>query len=159
MLTESFYWDMNEASRAWSKRFFQRNRKMPTMIQAGVYGSVTHYLKAVAAVGSTDSDAVLQAMRKSPINDMMTKDGVIREDGRVLREFYVFEVKAPAASKGAWDYYNLVRAVPAAEAAVPLSESQCELVTRSRRISMPNSAPTIIDISRAGATTLTAAPI
>jgi branched-chain amino acid transport system substrate-binding protein len=130
LLTESFYWDMNEASRAWSKRFFERNRKMPTMIQAGVYGSVTHYLKAVATSGSTDADVVMHAMRKSPINDMMTRDGLIREDGRVLREFYVFEVKAPAASKGPWDYYKLVRAVPAAEAAVPLGESQCELVKK-----------------------------
>jgi len=128
LLTESFYWDMNEATRAWSKRFFERNRKMPTMIQAGVYGSVIHYLKAVEAAGSTDSDAVLQAMRKSPINDMMTRDGIIREDGRVLREFYVFEVKAPAASKGPWDYYKLVREIPAAEAAIPLSDSQCERV-------------------------------
>ena len=130
LLTKSFYWDMNEATRAWSKRFFERNRKMPTMIQAGVYGSVMHYLKAVTAAGSTDSDAVLKSMRNSPINDMMTKDGVIREDGRVLREFYVFEVKAPAASKGPWDYYKLVRAVPAAEAAIPLRESQCEAVAR-----------------------------
>jgi branched-chain amino acid transport system substrate-binding protein len=87
LATESFYWDMNEASRAFAKRFFERNKKMPTMIHAGVYGAVTHYLKAVTAVGSPESDAVMQAMRKTPINDMMTTDGVIREDGRVLREF------------------------------------------------------------------------
>lgn len=130
LLTESFYWDMNEATRTWSRRFFERNRKMPTMIQAGVYGSVMHYLKAVAAAGSTDSDAVMQAMRKSPINDMMTRDGSIRADGRVLREFHVFEVKSPGASKAPWDYYKLVRTISPQEGALPLSESQCDLVKK-----------------------------
>jgi branched-chain amino acid transport system substrate-binding protein len=128
LVTESFYWDMNEESRAFAKRFFERNRKMPNMIQAGVYGAVTHYLKAVAATGSTASDTVLQAMHNIPINDMMTNNGVIREDGRVLRDFHVFEVKAPGASMKPWDYYSLIGTIPAAEAAAPLSEGQCDLV-------------------------------
>jgi len=130
LATESFYWDMNEATRTFSRRFFERNKKMPTMIHAGVYGAVTHYLKAVTAAGNTDSDAVMQAMRKTPINDMMTKDGVIREDGRVMREFHVFEVKAPGESKAAWDYYKLVRTISPQEGALPLSESQCDLVKK-----------------------------
>jgi branched-chain amino acid transport system substrate-binding protein len=130
LATESFYWDLNEASRAFAKRFFERNRKMPTMIHAGVYGAVTHYLKAVATAGSTDSDVVMQAMRKAPINDMMTKDGTIREDGRVMREFHVFEVKAPGESKVPWDYYKLVRTISPQEGALPLNESQCDLVKK-----------------------------
>lgn len=131
LLTESFYWDLNDASREWSKRFQQRNKRMPSMIQAGVYGAVLHYLKAVAATGAADSDAVMSVMRKLPINDMMTKDGRIREDGRVLRDFHVFQVKAPDASKAPWDYYSLVRTIPAAEAAQPLGQSQCDLVKKN----------------------------
>jgi branched-chain amino acid transport system substrate-binding protein len=130
LATESFYWDMNEASRAFAKRFFERNKKMPTMIHAGVYGAVAHYLKAVAAVGGIDSDAVMEAMRKAPINDMMTKNGTIREDGRVMREFHVFEVKSPAESKAPWDYYKLVRTIPPQEGALPLGESQCDVVKK-----------------------------
>ena len=130
LATESFYWDMNETTRAFAKRFFERNGKMPTMIHAGVYGAVMHYLKAVATAGSTDSDVVMQAMRKAPINDMMTRDGTIREDGRVMREFHVFEVKAPGESKAPWDYYKPVRTIPPQEGALPLSESQCDLVKK-----------------------------
>ena len=130
LATESFYWDMNDATRAFAKRFFERNGKMPTMIHAGVYGAVTHYLKAVSAAGSSESEAVMQAMRKAPINDMMTKDGTIREDGRVMREFYVFEVKAPGESKASWDYYKLVRTISPREGALPLNESQCDLVKK-----------------------------
>jgi branched-chain amino acid transport system substrate-binding protein len=132
LLTEAFYWDLNEASRVWSQRFLTRNGKMPNMIHAGVYGAVTHYLKAVASAGTTNSDAVREAMGRLPINDMMTTDGRIREDGRVLRDFHVFEVKTPAASQRPWDYYKLVRTVPAAESAVPLSESQCDLAQMKR---------------------------
>ncbi|WGR75080.1 MULTISPECIES: ABC transporter substrate-binding protein [unclassified Bradyrhizobium] len=130
LLTESFYWNLDDQSRAWSDRFMQRNKKMPTMLQAGVYGAVTHYLKAVANADTTESDAVLAAMRKLPINDMMTKDGRIREDGRVLRDFHVFQVKAPSESKGPWDYYKLLKTIPADEATIPLRESQCETIKR-----------------------------
>ena len=98
---------------------------------AGVYGSTTHYLKAVKAAGTTDSTAVMAEMRKIPINDFMTKNGTIRADGRVLRDFYLFEVKKPSESKADWDYYKLVQTVPAEEAARPLSESQCPLITGS----------------------------
>jgi branched-chain amino acid transport system substrate-binding protein len=128
LVTEAFYWDQNEQTRAWSKRFFDRNKKMPTMLQAGVYGAVTHYLKAVASAGTGSSADVRAAMAKLPINDFMTRDGQIRADGRVLRDFHVFEVKSPTESKGPWDYYKLVETISASRAAVPASESQCDLL-------------------------------
>jgi branched-chain amino acid transport system substrate-binding protein len=129
-LTASFYWDMNEETRAWSKRFFDKVKRMPTMPQAGVYTSVLHYLAAVKAAGTDESLAVAKKMREMPINDFMTKNGSIREDGRVLRDFYLFEVKTPSESKGPWDLYKLVATVPAGQAARPLSESDCPLVKR-----------------------------
>jgi branched-chain amino acid transport system substrate-binding protein len=131
LLAEPFYWDMNDASREWSKRFLARTGRMPNFTMAGVYGSTAHYLKAVKAAGTTDSTAVMAEMKKIPINDFMTKNGTIRADGRVLRDFYLFEVKKPSESKADWDYYKLVQTVPAVEAARPLSESQCPLVTGS----------------------------
>jgi branched-chain amino acid transport system substrate-binding protein len=130
-LTESFYWDQNDETRAFSKRYFEKTQRMPTMDQAGVYGAVAHYLKAVKDAGTDAPEAVLKKMRETPINDFMTKNGKIREDGRVLRDFYLFEVKKPAESKGAWDYYKQLSVIPAAEAARPLSESECPLVKKS----------------------------
>ncbi|WP_283805303.1 ABC transporter substrate-binding protein [Bradyrhizobium japonicum] len=130
LVSESFYWDMNDETRAWSKRFFERNKVMPHMVPAGVYGSVLHYMKAIKAAGTTDSAAVMKAMKSLPINDFMTKNGRIREDGRVLRDFYVFRVKDPKASKGPWDYYEQVATIPAEDAARPLSESECPLLKK-----------------------------
>jgi branched-chain amino acid transport system substrate-binding protein len=130
LVTESFYWDMNDETRAWSKRFFERNKVMPHMVPAGVYGSVMHYLKAIKAAGTTDSATVMKTMKSLPINDFMTKNGHIREDGRVLRDFYVFRVKSPKASKGPWDYYERIATIPAEEAARPLSDSECPLVKK-----------------------------
>jgi branched-chain amino acid transport system substrate-binding protein len=129
-LTESFYWDQNDGTRAWSKRFFERNHKEPTMDQAGLYGAATHYLNAVKAVNSTDTAKVMAEMRKTPINDFMTKNGVLREDGKVMRDMYLFQVKTPAESKGPWDYYKLLREIPAVEVTRPLSESACPLVKK-----------------------------
>jgi branched-chain amino acid transport system substrate-binding protein len=129
-LTASFYWDMNDETRAWSKRFFEKVKRMPTMPQAGVYTSVLHYLNAIKAAGTDESMAVVKKMRETPINDFMTKNGRLREDGRVLRDFYLFEVKKPSESKGPWDYYKLVTTVPAEQAARPLSESDCPLVKK-----------------------------
>jgi branched-chain amino acid transport system substrate-binding protein len=101
-LTEAFYWDQNDETRAWSKRFAARmSGREPTSVQAGVYGSVLHYLKAVQAVGSKDPDKVMEQMRQTPINDFMTKNGTLRVDGRVLRDMYLFEVKKPAESRRA----------------------------------------------------------
>jgi branched-chain amino acid transport system substrate-binding protein len=128
--TESFYWDLNDETRAWSKRFFDRNKREPTMVQAGLYGAAMHYLKAVKAVNSTDTTKVMAEMKKTPVNDFMTKNGVIRDDGKVVRNMYLFQVKKPEESKGPWDYYKLVREIPADEVTRPLAESACPLVKK-----------------------------
>ena len=128
LLTESFYWDMNEEARAWSRRFFERRQRMPTMPQAGVYTATLHYLRAVEAAGTDDADRVAARMRATPIDDFMTRGGRIREDGRVLRDFHLFEVKKPEDSTGPWDLYRLVATVPAADAARPVAEGGCPLV-------------------------------
>ena len=129
-LTASFYWDLNDETRAWSKRFFDKTKRMPTMPQAGVYTSVMHYLNAIKAAGTDEPAAVTKKMREIPINDFMTKNGSIREDGRVLRDFYLFEVKKPSESKGPWDLYKLVATIPADQAARPMSEGDCPIVKK-----------------------------
>jgi branched-chain amino acid transport system substrate-binding protein len=128
MLTEAFYWDMDEATRAWSKRFYDKMKRMPSMTQAGAYSGTMHYLKAVKAVGSKDADKVMAQMRATPINDFMTHNGTLRPDGRVLRDMYLFQVKKPEESKGEWDLYKLVETIPAAQAFRPMSEGGCPLV-------------------------------
>ncbi len=128
-LTESFYWNLNDATRAWSKRFGERmNGRMPTMVHAGVYSAVTHYLKAVRSAGTTDADKAAAAMRANPVSDAILPKASVRQDGRVLRPYYLFEVKKPKESKGPYDYYKLVREIPAEDAARPLSEGTCPLV-------------------------------
>ena len=127
-MTESFYWDLNDETRAFSKRFFERNHREPSMAQAGLYGATMHYLNAVKAANTTDTAKVMEQMRKTPVNDFMTKNGQIREDGKVVRDMYLFEVKKPEESKGPWDYYKLIRQIPAAEVTRPLSDSACPLV-------------------------------
>jgi len=128
-LTESFYWDMNPATRAWSERFGQLMAgRMPTMVHAGVYSAVTHYLKAIQAAGTDEPNAVAARMRALPIHDTILEAATIRQDGRVMRPFYLFEVKAPAESHKPYDYYKLVREIPPNEAARPLDEGQCPLV-------------------------------
>ncbi len=129
-VTEPFYWDLNDETRAWSKRFFEKRKKMPTMVQAGLYSAVTHYLKAVKAAKTADTDPVLAAMRDMPVNDMFTKNARIRADNIVLRDMFLFQVKDPSESKYPWDYYKLVRTVPGDEAFAPLSESKCSLVKK-----------------------------
>jgi branched-chain amino acid transport system substrate-binding protein len=129
-LTSAFYWDQNDQTRAWSKRFFDRIHRMPTMTQAGVYSAVHHYLDAVKAVGTKDPDKVMAKMRATPINDFMTHDGKLRIDGRVLRDLYLFEVKSPAESKAAWDYFKELRTIPANEAFRPLDQGGCPLVAK-----------------------------
>ncbi len=128
MLTESFYWDMNDETRAWSRRFMERMRRMPTMPQAGVYTATLHYLRAIQAAGTDDAGRVAEQMRATPINDFMTRNGRIREDGRVLRDFTLFQVKSPQESRGPWDYYRTVATIPAEVAARPLAEGGCPLV-------------------------------
>jgi len=130
VLTEAFYWDMNEATRAWSRRYFDKLRKMPNMSQAGAYSSVTHYLKAVQAAGTDETAAVMKKMKSMPINDFFAKNGRIREDGRMIHDMYLFEVKTPAESKYPWDYYKVLATVPGEQAFMPVSKSECSLVRR-----------------------------
>ena len=130
LLTTAFYWDMNDETRKWSARFMQKEGRMPTMAQAGVYSTVTHYLKAVQAAGTDDSEAVMKKMRETPVNDFFVKNGKIREDGRMVHDMYLVEVKSPAESKGPWDYYKIKATIPADEAFQPLSASRCPLVKK-----------------------------
>jgi branched-chain amino acid transport system substrate-binding protein len=128
MLTNAFYWDHDDASRAWSKRFFERVHRMPSMTQAGAYSATLHYLKAVRDANTKDADAVMAKMRATPINDFMTHDGRLREDGRVLRDMYLYQVKTPTESTSEWDLYKLVAIIPAEEAFRPLADGGCPLV-------------------------------
>jgi branched-chain amino acid transport system substrate-binding protein len=129
VLTEAYYWDQNEETRAFAKRFETAyNGKPPTSPQAGIYGAVTHYLRAMAAAGTEDGAKVVAQMRAMPINDFMTKNGRVREDGRVMRDMYLFEVKKPAESKYPFDYYKQLAAVPGDQAFRPASESECPLL-------------------------------
>jgi len=134
-LTSAFYWDTNDATRAWSKKFAARhNGRMPTMVQAGVYAGVLHYLKAVQALKSDeDGKAVVAKMKSLPTDDPAFGKGTIRADGRKIHPMYLFEVKKPNESKGAWDYYKLIREIPAAEAFRPLDQGACPLVAAAAK--------------------------
>ena len=127
-LTEGFYWDLNNDTRAWSKRFFALHKRMPTMVQAGQYSSTTHYLNAVKAINSDDTQKVMAQMKKTPVNDFFAKNGTIRADGRMVHDMYLLQVKKPAESTTPWDYYNVRATIPAAEAFQPLAASTCPLV-------------------------------
>jgi branched-chain amino acid transport system substrate-binding protein len=129
VFTTAFYWDRDEASRAWSKRFFERTGRMPGMVQAGTYSAVLHYLKAMEAAGTADGRVVADKIRELPVDDFFAK-GRVREDGRMMHDMYLVEVKAPSESKAKWDYYKVLRRIPAEEAAQPLSESKCSLVKK-----------------------------
>jgi branched-chain amino acid transport system substrate-binding protein len=128
IFTTAFYWNRDEASRVWSKRFFERTGRMPGMVQAGTYSAVLHYLKAMQAAGTTDGKAVAEKIRELPVDDFFAK-GRVREDGRLMHDMYLVEVKAPNESKATWDYYKVLRRIPAEEAA-QLSESKCSLVRK-----------------------------
>jgi branched-chain amino acid transport system substrate-binding protein len=130
LLAEAFYWDLNDDTRAFSKRFMERMKRLPTSAQAGVYSSVLHYLQAVKAAGTTDAGAVMKIMKDTPINDMFAKNGHIREDGRMVHDMYLFEVKKPSESKGRWDDYKLLGTVPGDQAFQPLALSRCPLVKK-----------------------------
>jgi branched-chain amino acid transport system substrate-binding protein len=129
-LTEGFYWDLNEDTRAWSKRFFAKHKRMPTMAQAGDYSSALHYLKAVKAINSDDAPKVMAQMKKTPVNDFFAKNGRIREDGRMVHDMYLFQVKKPSESTAPWDYYKVIATIPGEEAFQPLSASRCPLIKK-----------------------------
>jgi len=130
ILTTGFYWDLNDETRKWSRRFFERHKRMPTMAQAGVYSSTMHYLNAVKAVGTDDTQAVMAKMKSMPINDFFAKNGYIREDGRMIHDMYLVQVKSPAESKSPWDYYKVLSTIPGKDAFMPLSKSVCSLVKK-----------------------------
>jgi branched-chain amino acid transport system substrate-binding protein len=131
LLTEAFYWDLNDQTRAWSKRFAAGHRgAMPTMAQAGVYSAVLHYLKAVEALKSDEGPKVIAKMKELPTDDPVFGKGKVREDGRKIHPMYLFEVKKPGESKGAWDYYKVRATIPADQAFRPMDQGGCELVKK-----------------------------
>lgn len=129
-ITEASYWDLDDETRAWSQRFFETVKAMPNMLQTGTYSSVLHYLRAVEAAGTDDTAAVMAKMREMPVNDVFYKNGSIREDGRMMHEMRLFEVKKPDESKAPWDYYKLLATIPAEQAFLPIEKSACPLVKK-----------------------------
>jgi branched-chain amino acid transport system substrate-binding protein len=129
-ITEASYWDLNDDTRKWSKKFFATVGAMPNMLQTGTYSSVLHYLKAVQAAGTDSTEEVMAKMRQITVNDVFYKNGKIREDGRMVHDMYLFEVKKPSESKAPWDYYKLLATIPADKAFQPLSQSKCPLVKK-----------------------------
>lgn len=131
LFTEAYYWDQNDETRAFAKRFAERHGgKPPTMFQAGIYSAAMHYLKGVKAAGTDEAKSVIAEMKKIPVNDFMTKNGSIREDGRMMRDMYLLQAKKPSESKSEWDLMKVVATIPADQAFRPLSESECPLVKK-----------------------------
>ncbi|MDC8757814.1 ABC transporter substrate-binding protein [Janthinobacterium fluminis] len=126
-LTDGWYWDLNPETRAWAKRYFDKMKKEPSMLQAADYSAAATYLKAVKALGNDDADKVMAHLKSTKINDMFTKNGEIRPDGRMVHDMYLMEVKTPAESKYPWDYYKVVATVPGAQAYVTKAETKCAL--------------------------------
>ncbi|MBZ1351448.1 ABC transporter substrate-binding protein [Alcaligenaceae bacterium LF4-65] len=128
--TDGWYWDQNEETRAWSKKFEARVKRKPSMIQAGDYSAVSFYLKAVKETGSDDGDTVMKWMKSNKVNDMFAKNGYVREDGRMVHDMFLMEVKKPSESKYPWDYYKQIAVLPGEEVFTKLSESTCKLVKK-----------------------------
>jgi branched-chain amino acid transport system substrate-binding protein len=124
----AFYWDRNDETRAWSKRFFERQQRMPTQTQASAYSAIRHYLKSIEAAGTDEAKAVMAKMRELPVNDFYTKNGHLREDGRLVHDMYFAQVKTPAESTRPWDYYKILSTIPGEQAFRPMSEGGCPLV-------------------------------
>ena len=131
VLTTAFYWDMDDAKRAWAERFLKRHGTMPTMVHAGTYSAVLHYLKAVQAAGTSETEAVMRKMRELPVDDLVFK-GTIRADGQMIHDMYLVEVKNPAESKRRWDYYKILKTMPGEQAFTPAAESKCPLLARQQ---------------------------
>lgn len=130
MLADTFYWDLDDGTRAFSKRFYDTLHKMPNGLQAGAYSATMHYLRAVDAAGTTDGDAVMAKMKEMPIHDFYAANGVVRPDGRMVHDMYLFRVKTPAELKGDWDLYTRIATIPGDQAFQPLSESRCPLIKK-----------------------------
>ena len=130
ILTDAFYWDLNDGTRAFSKRFYDKIGRMPTMIQAGLYSATMHYLKAIDAIGTDEALKVIAQMKATPIHDFFAADGHIREDGRMVHDMYLFELKTPAESTGEWDLYKMLAKVPGDEAFRPMADGNCPFVKK-----------------------------
>ncbi|WP_372000591.1 ABC transporter substrate-binding protein [Tistrella mobilis] len=131
VVTTGYYWDMNDETRAFAKRFAEKSGgKMPNMLQAGIYSGVTQYLKAIEATGSDDGKTVADQMKATPINDFFAKNGTIRPDGRMVHDMYLVEVKKPEESKGPWDYYKVLATIPGDQAFRPMDKGECPLVKK-----------------------------
>jgi branched-chain amino acid transport system substrate-binding protein len=130
LLTDGWYWDSSPETRAWSKRFFAKMKKMPSMAQAADYSVTMTYLNAVKAAGTDDPDKVMAQLKKAKINDMFAKNGYIRKDGRMIHEMYLLEVKKPEESKYPWDYYKVVAKVPGEQAFQSLEKSTCSFIKK-----------------------------
>jgi branched-chain amino acid transport system substrate-binding protein len=128
IITEAYYWDLNDRTRVFGKRFFERMKRMPTMNQAATYSATLHYLKAVQAAGTRETKPVMAKMRATPVRDAFTDNGVLREDGRMVHSMFLFEVKKPEESKAPWDYYKVIAEVPGDQAFRPINEGNCPLV-------------------------------
>ena len=129
----AFYWNRNDESRAWSKRFFERYKRMPTMAQAAVYSMVRHYLRAVEAAGTDDAEAVMAKMRDMPVNDFYAKNGRVRLDGRMVHDMYFVQVKTPAELTELWDYYKVLETIPGDQAFRPLDQGGCAVVKQVKQ--------------------------
>jgi branched-chain amino acid transport system substrate-binding protein len=123
-----FYWDRDDESRAWSKRFFARQGRMPTQVQASTYSAVRHYLAAIASAGTDEAKAVMAKMRAAPVDDFYVRNGHLREDGRLVHDMYFAQVKTPAESRGPWDYYKILGVIPGDQAFRALADGGCPLV-------------------------------
>jgi branched-chain amino acid transport system substrate-binding protein len=128
IITEAYYWDLNDKTRAFGKRFFERMKRMPTMNQAATYSATLHYLNAVKAAGTKETKPVLAKMRETPVRDAFTDNGVLREDGRMVHSMFLFEVKTPEESKAPWDYYKVLAEVPGDQAFRPMKDGGCPLI-------------------------------
>ncbi len=129
-LVTAFYWDRDDETRAWSKRFFERQHAMPTQTQASTYSAIRHYLKSVEAAGTDEAKAVMVKMREIPVNDFFAHNGHLRQDGRLVHDMYFAQVKTPAESTGPWDYYKILATIPGDQAFRPMSEGGCPLVAQ-----------------------------
>jgi branched-chain amino acid transport system substrate-binding protein len=125
-----FYWDRDDDTRAWSKRFFDRHGRMPTAAQASVYSAIRHYLRAIEATGTDAALPVMAKMREIPVDDFYARGGRLREDGRLLHDMYFVQVKTPAESTGPWDYYKVLATIPGEQAFRPAGEDGCPLIKR-----------------------------
>ena len=130
ILTNGFYWDQDDRSRAFAQRFFAQHKKMPTMMQAAVYSAVFNYLKAIRAAGTDDADTVMAKLKSMKIDDPVIRNGHIRADGKLVHDMLLVQVKTPAESKSAWDLYKILETIPADKAFAPLADSKCALVKR-----------------------------